>query len=149
MNRKWYVLFSIMLVAMLALAACGGGASDSASEPEPAADVEEVATAAPEQEAAADEAVATEEAAGEEEAPAEEAAAADEASADASGEPVTLTMIGAGPGAELSSLRSRSISSWKRIRTSPSITSKVRFPPLIVMVSICRPSRPSRPTLTS
>ena len=100
MNRKFFVLLSIMLVAMLALAACGGGASESASEPEPAAEVEEVATEAPEQEAAADEAVATEEAAGEEEAPAEEAAAADEASSDATGGPVTITMIGAGPGAE-------------------------------------------------
>lgn len=80
MKQRYFVLFSLLLVAVLALAACGGGAP-AAEEAAPAAE-----EAAP---AEAEEAVATE-------APAEEEApAAEEAAGDA-----IITMVGAGPGAE-------------------------------------------------
>ena len=90
MNRKWYVLFSIMLVAMLALAACGGGASAPAAD-EPAAE-EAAPTEAPEEEVAAE--PAEEEAA--EEAPTDEPAEEEAASGDV----VTITYLGPGSGAQ-------------------------------------------------
>lgn len=83
MKRRYFVLFSLLVVAVLALAACGGGAAPAepaAEEAAPAAE-EAAATEAPAEEAPAEEAVATE-------APAEEAV----------GDVVTVSYLGGAPG---------------------------------------------------
>jgi trehalose/maltose transport system substrate-binding protein len=83
MTKRFVAVFSILLIAAMGLAACGGGAATPAPAAAPA-EVTETATEATE--AAAE---ATEEATA-------EAAAGGEAAAGA----VNLTFIGAGPGAE-------------------------------------------------
>ena len=99
MKQRYFVLLSLLLVAVLALAACGGAApaAPAAEEAAPAAE-EAMATEAPAEEATEAPAEGAEEAPAEEatEAPAEEAAPAAEA---AMGD-AEITIVGAGPGAE-------------------------------------------------